>query len=75
MSDKLGCSLNTTDWREQIERSAFAARWEISGMAWKAAADIGCLDEFIHVSTMAWMRREIINMFADNAFFARRGRI
>ena len=65
----------TLDRIADIDRAAFAAKWELYGMAWKAAADIGCLDEFIHVSTMAWMRREIINMFADNAFFARRGRI
>lgn len=55
-----------------IEERAFSFKWELSGMAWKAAADLGCLDEYTKLSMLAMFRSHIINAFTDNAFFARR---
>lgn len=62
-------ALNTA---QEIDDRARAIKWELSGMVWKAAEEIGCLDQYIVLSSMAIMRREIINMFYDNAIFARR---
>lgn len=56
----------------EIDRRAFSIKWEISGMAWKAAEEIGCFDQYVVLASIAVMRRQILNLFYDNAIFARR---
>lgn len=59
----------------EIDKRAFAIQWEITGMCWKAAEEIGCMDEYIKLSVMAWMRVEIIRTFERMAFFPLRRRM
>ena len=55
----------------EIDQRAWSIKWEISGMAWKAAEEIGCLDQYIAQASMSIMRREIIRIFKRASVFAR----
>lgn len=57
---------------ELIDRRAFAIRWEIGGMAWRAAKELGCEEEYLTLSIFDAMCERIRQLLADNASFVRR---